>query len=90
MAAIRVQVHPRSHRVVVKIVEDVVHIWVHAPPVEGAANEAVIEVLAETVEVPRSSLSIQRGASARYKQIHCDMLTQEELWTRLRKKIEQA
>ena len=90
MADIRVQVHPRSHRVVVKIVEDVVHIWVHAPPVEGAANEAVIAVLAETVEVPRSSLSIQRGTTARYKQIHCAALTREEFWNRLRKKLEQA
>jgi uncharacterized protein YggU (UPF0235/DUF167 family) len=53
---------------------------VAAPPVEGAANAALIAFLAKTLGLPRSALSIASGAGARLKLIDiegCDPLSLE-------------
>jgi uncharacterized protein len=38
-----------------------------APPVENAANEALIELLARTLSVPRRSVQLVRGKHSRSK-----------------------
>jgi uncharacterized protein YggU (UPF0235/DUF167 family) len=51
---------------------------VAAPPVEGAANAALIAFLAKTLGVSKSSLAIASGAGARLKLIDiegCDPLS---------------
>lgn len=51
---------------------------VAAPPVEGAANAALLVLLSKTLGVPKSSLSIVSGAGARLKLIDiagCDVLS---------------
>ena len=51
---------------------------VAAPPVEGAANTALLALLAKTLGVPKSSLSIASGAGARLKLVElrdCDALS---------------
>jgi hypothetical protein len=40
-----------------------------APPVEGRANEALVDFLADALGVPRKSVSVVRGASARRKTV---------------------
>ena len=40
---------------------------VTAPPVDAAANEALIRLLAETLECPRSAVQIVRGKTSRHK-----------------------
>ena len=44
-------------------------IRVAAPPAEGAANEEVIELLAKALALPRSSLDLVSGHTARLKRI---------------------
>ena len=54
---------------------------VAAPPVEGAANAALIALLAKTLGLPKSALSIASGAGARLKLIDiegCDPLSLEQ------------
>lgn len=41
-----------------------------APPVEGAANEALIAFLAETLEMRKSDISIHSGHTGRLKILH--------------------
>ena len=41
----------------------------HAPPVEGAANAELIEVIAEALEVSRSAVSIVAGERSRQKRV---------------------
>lgn len=40
---------------------------VTAPPVEGAANEAVVKALAAALGIPRGEIVIERGARGRHK-----------------------
>lgn len=63
-----VHVQPRSSRSGVDGVHgDALRVRVNAPPVDGAANEAVIEVLAKALGVPRRAVSIVGGHASRAK-----------------------
>jgi uncharacterized protein len=54
-----------------------------APPVEGAANKQCIELLAKTLQWPKSAIDIVSGQSSRHKQIRIrpkgDTMTRSEL-----------
>jgi uncharacterized protein (TIGR00251 family) len=63
-----VKVHPRAHKnEITGIVGDVLKLAVTAPPVEGKANQAVIEFFADFFAIPRSSVSIASGETSRNK-----------------------
>ena len=42
-------------------------IKVTAPPVDSAANEALIRLLSETLDLPRSRVELVRGHTSRHK-----------------------
>lgn len=44
-------------------------IKVAAPPVDSAANEAVVRLLAATLDCPRNAVRIVRGQTSRHKTI---------------------
>lgn len=44
-------------------------IRLHAPPVDGKANDALLEWLARQLEVPRRHVTLLRGLAARRKQV---------------------
>jgi uncharacterized protein len=44
-------------------------IKVTAPPVDSAANNAIIEFLSEKLKTPKSAISILRGETSRHKLI---------------------
>ena len=48
----------------------------NAPPVDGAANAELIEVLADAIGVPRRAVSIVAGERARQKRVRIDGVTQ--------------
>ena len=52
----------------------VLKVRVAAPAAEGAANAAVLALLAKALGAPRSRLAILRGETARVKQIEIDGL----------------
>lgn len=56
---------------------------VTAPPVDDAANEAVIALLAETLAVPKRFVRIVAGQTSRNKTVEVDGLTEEVLRQRL-------
>lgn len=63
-----VKVHPRARRnQITGIVGDALKLALTAPPVEGRANEAVIEFFAEMFAIPRSSVTIASGETNRNK-----------------------
>jgi uncharacterized protein (TIGR00251 family) len=68
-AAITVKVTPRSSRnEVVGILEDgTVKIKLTAAPVEGLANKALVEFLAEVLDIAKSKIEIIGGMTGRNK-----------------------
>jgi len=57
---------------------------VTAPPVGGAANEALVKMLSDTLEVPASDLAIISGHHSRNKTLRVVGLSAAQLKQRLR------
>lgn len=51
---------------------DALRVRVQAPPVDGAANDDVIAVIADALGVPRRAVRIAAGLSARQKLVDVD------------------
>jgi uncharacterized protein (TIGR00251 family) len=67
---IDVRVIPRAHKTEVAGTRDGAFlVRVAAPPVDGAANEAVVALLASLLRVPRNSVRIVSGERARLKRV---------------------
>ena len=58
-------------------------IKVTAPPVDSAANDAVIELLASALDIPKRDITIVRGESSRTKQVAIAGLTEDDVRARL-------
>jgi len=77
---IEVKVQPRSSRNQISGVQDgVLKVKLTAPPVEGEANQALINFLARLLKVPRKNIVLIRGETARNKLIEIRGLSKEEL-----------
>jgi uncharacterized protein len=64
---------------------DVLYIKVTAAPEKGQANQALIDLLAELLDVAKSNISLIRGATSRSKVISVEGIDAAELKTRLEK-----
>ena len=64
---VTVRVHPRASRARTRWQGEVLEVWVNAPPVEGAANQAVLEAVAKEMGVRTSAVSLRSGARSRTK-----------------------
>ncbi len=79
-----VRVVPRSSRnQIVGVEGGALKIKLTAPPVEGAANAALIEFVAEWLGVRRSAVSIVSGGKARNKLMRVNGVTREQVIKRL-------
>jgi uncharacterized protein len=81
--AVRVQPGARAAGFAGRAADGAWKLKVRAPAREGEANEAVCELLAERLGVPRGRVRIARGLTARAKTIEVDGLTQQEVDARL-------
>jgi uncharacterized protein YggU (UPF0235/DUF167 family) len=54
-----------------------------APPVDGAANEALVALLADVLGVPKRDISLVAGATARAKVVEVRGLAEDEVSARL-------
>jgi uncharacterized protein len=77
---IDVLVAPRASRVAVgPMIGDRLRVAVTAPPVDGEANAAVIEALADAFGVRRAAVAIVRGERGRRKTVRIEGATAETL-----------
>ncbi len=70
---IRVTPKAAANRIRVEAQPDgtvLVRVYVTCVPEDGKANRAVLDVLAKELGVPKSALSIRRGATGRNKTVH--------------------
>jgi uncharacterized protein len=60
-----------------------IRIRLTAPPVDGAANDALVRFLADRLGVARATVTLVRGHAARDKTVHIAGLPPEEVARRL-------
>ena len=81
-ASIRVHVHvqPRASRSeVVGLHGTALKVRLHAPPVDGAANDALVLLLAERLGVPKRAVRIVAGETSRAKVVEIDGTTESAI-----------
>ncbi|MBI5775578.1 MAG: YggU family protein [Verrucomicrobia bacterium] len=59
-------------------------IKVTAPPVDSAANEALVRLLAEKLNCPRGAVQLVRGQTSRHKTVRVAGMTAEVVAERLK------
>jgi len=81
---LNMRVTPRSSRNAVLGVEaEAIKIKLTAPPVEGAANAALIEFVADWLGVRKSAVSILSGDQSRHKRMRILGVTVEQVQKKL-------
>ena len=85
LARIAVRVHPGARRdaLVDRLANGEWKVAVSAPPEDGRANAAVVELVAELLGVKRGQVVVARGASSRAKTIEITGLETGEAERRL-------
>jgi uncharacterized protein (TIGR00251 family) len=63
----------------VGVLDGALRVRLHAPPVDGAANEALVEFLADRLAVPRRGVRIVTGATSRMKTIEVEGVTSSDV-----------
>lgn len=66
---VKVQLRARKTQVAGLMADGTIKIRVAAPPVDGAANKALIEFLAQTFGLPKSQIDIIAGETSEHKLI---------------------
>ena len=86
-ATFGVRVQPRARRnAVVGELEGALKLALTAPPVEGRANQACTDFLAELLGLPRSSVSIVAGETSRNKVVQISGLSASDVRERLKER----
>lgn len=62
---------------------DALKVKVHAPALEGRANDALCEFLADELDLPRRAVTLLRGDKSRQKVVRLDGLTLADAKQRL-------
>ena len=86
MDVVRLQIRVRPGARETRIIgweEGVLQLSVHAPARDGQANRAVTELVAQTLGVPKSAVTLHRGARGRDKVLLVETMSAEELRRRL-------
>ncbi|MBP7915185.1 MAG: DUF167 domain-containing protein [Vitreoscilla sp.] len=75
-------VSPNARRTEVQGLHDgALKLRLAAMPVEGQANTALLQWLAEELDIPKRDLRLRRGVAARHKQVEIDLpLARLVLW----------
>lgn len=78
-AGVRVNVHVQPRATTSEIVGQhgtALKVRLHAPPVDGAANDALVDLMAAALHVPRRAVRIVAGLSSRAKTVEIDGTTE--------------
>ena len=79
-ATLSVRIQPRSSKNGIVVMEDGgLKIRLTAPPVDGAANEALVRFLADTFSVPKAQVEIISGHTAKNKIVRIEGISREEV-----------
>jgi uncharacterized protein len=77
---VEILVQPRASRAKIGPMHDGrIKIAVTAPPVDGEANAAVIELFAKRLGIARGSIEVIAGASSRRKTLRIEGITAQQI-----------
>ncbi len=76
---INVRVIPRSSKNSIEWEEGTLKVRLTAPPVDGAANEALLTLLAQRLGLPKRDIHIIQGATGRHKTIEITGMTSQAI-----------
>lgn len=83
---LQVRVQPRAKQNALAGVRDnALLVHVAAPPVDGAANASVIQVLARALHLSKSTFTVHQGIKSRQKTIQVEGLAAQEVLQLLEK-----
>ncbi|MEI8140785.1 MAG: DUF167 domain-containing protein [bacterium] len=83
-AIIQVHASPRASKTQVQGLHgDALKIRLQAPPVDGKANETLIEFLAETLGIPQRQITLLAGQTSRQKRLSLQGITAKQVEIRL-------
>jgi uncharacterized protein (TIGR00251 family) len=80
--AVRLQPHA-SKDSIGGVLGNELKITVTAPPVDSAANEALVRLLAEKLDCPRGAVRLIRGQTSRHKQVLVVGMSLEQIIAKL-------
>jgi uncharacterized protein len=91
-AVLRVRLTPRGGKnALIGFDErDVLLARVAAPPVDGAANKALIQLISDVLNIPKSRINFHSGETAREKALNVCGLDPDELNKRLKDALSSA
>jgi uncharacterized protein (TIGR00251 family) len=79
-----VKVHPRArNNAITGVMGDALKLALTAPPLDGKANQAVIEFFADLFAISRSSITITSGETSRTKVIRVSGISAEQVRQKL-------
>ncbi len=84
--SLAIKLQPRaSANEIVEPLGSELRVKVTAPPVDAAANEALVRLLAETLDCPRSAIQLLRGHTSRHKVVKIFGLAANNVLAKLRR-----
>ena len=86
----RVRVIPRSGKNLIEWEEGGLKVRLTAPPVEGAANEALVALLAQCLGLPKRDIQIVHGTTGRHKIVEISGMTVEAIEKKIKEKPDQS
>jgi len=81
---INVRVIPRSSKNLIEWEEGGLKVHLTAPPVDGAANTALVAILAQCLSVHKRDIQIIRGTTGRSKIVEITGISVEDVEKRIR------
>ncbi len=65
---LKIKVIPKARKKMIKTGNDgVIRVYLNSPPADGKANKELIQYLSGELSIPKTSITIIRGASSRDK-----------------------
>jgi len=90
-AVLRVRLTPRGGRdQVIRYESGVLHARVAAPPVDGAANKALVAMIADLLGIAKSAITFQAGETGRDKALRVAGIDAPTLESRIAAAVERS
>jgi uncharacterized protein len=84
MTTIELRVKPRAKQNKIAVVNaGHLDVWITSPPIDGRANEHVVELLSDELKIPKRMIQIIKGESGKNKVVRIEGLTKEEIIRRV-------